>query len=539
MIRMPLGKAVLIGTAVIGVLALLVRLAHFESVTPWYDDFYHLLAARHWLQDGTFAIEGGVYSRAPLYTRLVAEALRLFGDTIAAGRVPAVIAGTLWAVAVFVWTRRVSGAIAAWTAGLLLAIDPGAINLSQWVRFYTLHGLLVWVGAVCGYQMVVETSRWPRKALLGGTALIAFLVASLLQETTIIAIGGFLLWAGLTLLPRIPAWLQADRPRRRAILAAGVLLALAAAAWFVASGRAGSYWRTFQTIPFWMEPGQADPRWFLWWLAGRFGILWVLFPLAVVLAVVRYPRPALFAVTMFLTGLAAVSLGTNTAERYLYFALPFFFVLWGMALATLVPAIRLAGEQAATTLRFGARARKLAGVGFLTALLGFAVLQTETFRIGVRMVFPGSAERPYREADWNMVLPRLRSLVDSADVVLSSYVLKPLYYFDRGDAHFSWTETAEAGFVNGHPVEFARDYRTGLPTMSSAASLERVMSCYGSGLVLTERFHLDRAHLLNRETTAFLRAHTDSVPLPADSWVLAFRWRHSVPANQPGCPPWR
>jgi hypothetical protein len=137
-----------------------------------------------------------------------------------------------------------------------------------------------------------------------------------------------------------------------------------------------------------------------------------------------------------------------------------------------------------------------------------------------------------------MVLPRLRSLVDSADVVLSSYVLKPLYYLHRGDAHFSWTETAEAGFSNGEPIEFSVDPRTGLPTLSTAASLKRVMDCFESGLILTERFHLNREHLLPPATSEFLIANTEEVPLPADSWVIAYRWRHPVAPGKAGCPPW-
>ena len=150
--------------ALLAAIALAVRLPHLGSATPTYDEFYHLLAARGWLASGSFHIGDGYYDRALLYTRIVAESLRAFGDTMVAGRIPAVLAGTLWAVAVFAWTKRKGGAVAAWFAGMLLAVDPGAIHLSQWVRFYTLHGLLVWIGAICVYALVTEPFRLRRAA---------------------------------------------------------------------------------------------------------------------------------------------------------------------------------------------------------------------------------------------------------------------------------------------------------------------------------------------------------------------------------------
>jgi hypothetical protein len=236
-----------------------------------------------------------------------------------------------------------------------------------------------------------------------------------------------------------------------------------------------------------------------------------------------------------------VSFGGAKAERYLYFALPFFFVLWGMALATLLPGLRASAERALTAL--GVTRLSLKGVDvvswtFTAAAVAFVASQNEAPRKTVRMIFPAGEERPYREADWVPVLPLLRPLVDSADVVVGSYLLKPMYYFGRGDVHLSWSETAESGFANGRPIEFSIDPRTGRPGISTPASLQQLIKCFGSGLVLVERFHLNRAHMVPKETSAFLIANTSEIPLPPETWVRAFRWRHPA-YNQPGCPPWR
>jgi hypothetical protein len=532
-------RRVWIEAGLLALIALAVRLAHIQSVTPWYDDFYHMLAARSWLADGTFAIAEGEYTRAALFTRMVAGSLAVFGDSLAAGRVPPVIAGTLWAVAVFAWFRHVGGAIAGWTAGVLFALDPGAINLSQWVRFYTLHGLLVWTGWVCLYHLV--SMRLDRRLTLSlsGAALASFAVAQHLQDTTLLAVGAVGLWAGVVILLALPVWLAPgpQQAQRRRLAVVGALALSVVAVWEVASGSVTGAWERYNTTFFWMT-GDVEPRAYFWWFALRYPTLWTLFPVAIALAVARFPRPALFSLVLFTVSFVAVSFGPATEERYLYFAIPLFFGLWGLAAATLLPALYdVCGRTLAAlgNLRLGESGRRLLAGALASLAVAFVASQNEAVRMSLRMVFPAGGERPYREADWEAVLPQLQQLADSADVVLSSYVLKPLYYFDRGDYHLSWTETAEAGFEDGRPVEFSRDSRTGLPSISTPESLEAVMSCYESGLILSEAFHINVPHIIPEQTTTFILDRTEEVPLPPDSWVLAYRWRRRGPPEASSC----
>jgi len=523
-------------------IALAVRLAHIHAITPWYDDFYHLLAARSWLADGSLSIADGEYTRAAAYTRLVAASIAAFGDSVAAGRIPAVLAGTLWVVAVFAWTRQVAGRVAAWGAGLLFALDPGAIHLSQWVRFYTLHGLLVWLGAIGVYYLLSRPMRLPRAAMVALASLVAFYLGVGLLRSTWIALAGTALWASGALLPRLRAH-QTDDQKARWTVTGGMLAILALGVWVVASGTAESLWASYTSPFFWQEGTDVNRRWYAWWLSGRYPTLFTLFPVAFVLAAGRFPRPALFCLVMFVTAAIGVSFAAGQAERYLYFGLPFFFVLWGLALATLLPALRVSAERALgamTIPKLPPRVGRFAVMAFTVLAVAFMVSQNDASRMSIRMVLPGEGERPYRLADWELVLPELRPLADSADVILSSYLLKSLYYLGRGDLHLSWTETAESGFSSGQPVEFSRDPRTGLPAISTAESLHQVMACFASGLVLVERFHLHRPHLVPEETSELLLARTTEIPLSDASWVLAFVWRHD-PADEVeegDCPPW-
>jgi hypothetical protein len=471
---------------------------------------------------------------------LVAESLRLFGDSLAAGRVPAVLAGTLWAVAVFAWFKHVGGAIAGWVAGLSFALDPGAIHLSQWVRFYTLHGLLVWIGWICVYHLFSSSRIDRRRAILVALSLASFLVALRLQESTLLALGAVALWVAAVIVLAMPAWLSPGplQARRRRLAVVGGLALAAAAVAAVASGFVSSAWASYRSPFFWMTGEEADPRWSFWWFATRYPTWWTLFPVAIALAVARFPRPALFSLVLFTVSFVAVSFAPGQQERYLYFAMPLFFGLWGLAAATALPALYDVCRRTVAALHdlgLDVRGRRLLAGSLAFLAVAFIASQNEAHRMTVRMVFPDGVNRPYREANWEMALPQLRQLVDSADVVLSSYLLKPLYYFDRGDYHLSWSETAEAGFEGDRPVEFARDPRTGLPGISTPESVEAVMSCFQSGLILAEAFHINRPHLIPEPTTAFILSHTEEVRLPPDAWVLAYRWKHPTPPDAASC----
>lgn len=541
--RRPANAPLAAEVVLIGAIALAVRLAHLDSATPTYDEFYHLLAARSWLRDGSLHIGAGEYTRAALYTGMVAESLRLFGDTLAAGRVPAAVAGTLWAVGLFVWTQRVAGGVAAWAAGLMFALDPTAVHLSQWVRFYTLQGLLVLIGVVCVHALVVGRHKLRRAVLIGAAGLVSFALATYFQRTALIALVGAGVWAAFALARQMGSALSSDRARARWLLIGAGVLLLVAGIGFGVSGIGAKLWADYTRVLPWTEPESTGSRWYAWWLGSRYPTLWALLPIAAVLAVARFPSLALLALSVFGTSFVAVSFAGSKAERYLAFAMPFFFLIWGLALATLLPALRAAAARAIAAVggegRLSSRTMAVASWGFTGLAVAFAVLANNAPRATWRMVFPGDKERPYREADWSPALPRLRPLVDSTDVVVASYVLKPVYYLGRGDVTLARTEVSELRWENGRPVEFSIDWRTGRPAISTPESLQRVMACFGSGLVLVERFHLNRAILVPEETTAFLLANTEEVPLPPDSWVLAFRWKRPVPPTQPGCPPWR
>jgi len=521
----------------VGLLALGLRLMQLGAIPPDFDEFYHILAARSWLAEGALGVADGTYDRAAAFTILVAGSMRAFGDGFAATRLPAALAGALWVVAVFAWTRKRAGGTAAWVAGLLFALDPGAIHLSQIVRFYTLQGLCVWIGLTTIYALVEDRPPKRKALVLTAVAAVVWAFALHLQITSVVALLAAGLWAAWRVGPRLH---QVTPPRLRTRWTAGLLVALLAAAIvaILSSDLLVELWRMYSQGPVWSTYRAEASRFYLRWFSTRYVVLWALFPVAAVLALTRFRAMAGFAITIFGIALLVQSLGAAKSERYLYYAMPFFFVVWGLAITRIAAGFRALVDEslvALPLLQSRPRARAAATWLALTGLLLFAYRYNDAAAMTARMLVARGNERPYSQADWAAAAPTLRALRDSADVVVSSALLKTLYYLGEGQVGLSRTELADYD-LKGR--QFSVDPRTGRPMISERDALARVMACYRRGLLIIEKDHWRRPDVVPGAVADYVVAHAEEVPVTPEWRIKAFRWNVAAPSPS-GCPPWR
>jgi hypothetical protein len=80
---------------------------------------------------------------------------RVFGRSPASLRMPSVIAGSLTALAVWLWARSAMGGVAALVAGLAVALSPFHVHYSQEARFYAFLGL-----AAAVYCYAIDKLLW-------------------------------------------------------------------------------------------------------------------------------------------------------------------------------------------------------------------------------------------------------------------------------------------------------------------------------------------------------------------------------------------
>lgn len=208
--------------------------------------------------------------------------------------------------AMFAWAwDRAGGMVALMTAAFLL-FWPLGIEVSQYVRFYALHGLVFVAG------------------------LLAF--ALKLQVLTAIGTGAILLRVTLY---HGPSWLRAE-PRLKWV----VLVTLAAAAAILASGVVSDTlewaWTTFNWAPW---PAPRDITFYNRHFRDDYPTFWPLFPVAAFAALATSFRLASFCLVVFTATFVLQSLGVLKNVWYMYPTMPFFFLLWAIALKAILPGL--------------------------------------------------------------------------------------------------------------------------------------------------------------------------------------------------------
>lgn len=504
-----------------GLMALAVRLPHLDEPAH-FDELYHLLAAQSWLAEGELRIAEGIYDRTSLFTITIAAWMRLFGDSLEVARLPSVFAGTALVVAAYLWVKEVAGTPAAWIAALLLALWPDGIHVSQFLRFYALQGLLFWLGAIALYRLI-SRSFDPWTAAAGAAALLA---AVYLQAISLIGILGLGLWVGLVL--GVP-W--ARRAERQHLAAAGGVVALAAGA-ILWSGIGTELIAWYRTAPLWNQE-QQDTFWFYHLqLMLDYAALWPFTAIAVLIGLAKRPEPTSFCICVFATAFLLHSFAGPKSMRYVYYALPFLFVLWGIALAEVGPPLwRFVRSRTAEVLAaVGIGDRRVAGgLAFLLVLLSAMATNGMAIKTGAHLAgvyLPTNPAPP----DWAAAYEALDPWLRDADVVLTTSELEALYYLGRYDILISKSRLTELDPANR---DFAIDPRTGRPMIGSADAVARVIGCYQTGLIVSSNSRWRSLGQLDHEAANLIVEQARRVDLDARG-VRAYVWHH--PDGPPGPP---
>jgi 4-amino-4-deoxy-L-arabinose transferase-like glycosyltransferase len=513
-------------------ISILIRLIDLNHL-PRNDELYTVLAARGWLVDGVPRIADGVYGRAQLYTIIVAEFFRAFGESMVVARLPSLLAGSALVVAVFLWTRWVAGNLAAWIAALFVCLSPLEIELSQYARFYTFFGLFFWLGAIGAYALVEQdvSRRAALPLALGALACLA--LAFHFQPLTTIGVVALGVWLALSVaLPWL--WAQRQHPRRfwTIVGIAGGLLLIGAAV-MVESETARALWLQYRHAPL-----HAMPRNVVWFyqlkLIERWPALWPVFPFIALFALTIRPRAALFCCCLFIATFTLMSLAAMKHFIYIAFVLPFLFVIWAIALARAAEPIgrwvvrttdgaisEIAPALPGRATRWGLLA---ASVLFLIISNG-APARTLLKPLGIAL----SADET--SIDWRSAAAALRPWLEHPGIVLTPNDLHALYYLGGYDIAVNPSRLSE---IVGHR-EFSLDPRTGRPVIGTATSLRLIMSCYPTGVLIADATTYPPPWIGTEALGKVIQLEMTPIDLQGHRGLFAFHWDRSGEPPPPNC----
>lgn len=512
--------------------ALAIRVLHIDR-PPFWDEMYHILAARSLLEHGTLSLVAGgdPYTRASWYTHAVSWMFRLFGESVVAARIPAVVPGAALVAAMFAWVRKAADARSAWIVALLLGLGPLAITTSQLYRFYAVHALLFWISAACVFRLT--SGSFGRTHLAAGWILIvgSLTIAWHLHKPLTI-LGGLALvgWVGLVLGPCLARRLAQSRYRVWLGLLVVLLLGYGIGMLLEPPEALVDLWQRYQDTAVWGTERADRPTYYHGELLGLYPTLWTLFPLLVLVAVAEHVRISLFATWVFGVVFVALSLGAEKAMRYFYFATPAFFLVSAIALAHGVPTIREHLVHAMSRVarpRLSPGAHRAVAWALGIAVLAFAIGSNRAFVHSARLILTPSSATYGVQPDWPAAATWLRASGDTSARVLSSAPLKALYYLGRIDV------SLDSRQLEGRP-DFGEDRWLAKPVIGTPHSLERIMACTSRGVVLIEDWHWKRPWYVPTAVADYLQEHAERVSAPPAWKLRIFRWDHAirVPAEE-------
>jgi hypothetical protein len=502
----------------VGILAVALYSINLDYI-PVTDELYHLLGARGFLEYGEPRIAEGVYTRTALFTAMIAGLFDYLGESIVVVRLPAVLAGGALMACMFAWTRSAAGKGAAWIATLAFLFSPFAVEICRYGRFYALHGLLFWLGAIATYAATADRSSRRRVVALSLGAAVCFAGALYLQILTAIGLVGIVLW--LIVSVAVP-WFGALTPakRRVALVVIGVAAPVLALLAFSMFG-AGLLER-YRWTPAWGAAGRNEFWYYHFWLVLYYPTLWPLFPLAALAALALKPRPALFSLCIFVPALLLSSFGGMKDLDYLYYAFPFLFIIWGIAIMFVI-------ERLWNFILEIAR-RGLGGLGVaprawivrtvVACAIGFVVLANSASVRSVAMLAGITVPPEVAPPDWAAAAEPLRPWLQEASVVLTTSDIETLYFLGDYDVLINRSRLSELP----ERIEFARDPRTGRPVVSTPESVDLIMDCFPDGLIVTSKHRWRVPEQLDDRIADAIVRHTVPIELPRASLIMAFRW---------------
>ena len=497
---------------------------------PDPDELYHILAAHGLVATGEPRIAEGHYDRVLLQTRLVAWSFELFGESLWAARLPSVLFTGLADVLLFLWLRRRAGSAAAWLGAGLFAASPFAIGVAQFCRFYALQTLSFTAACVLTDEALGGAASRRQQLACLALAAAAALLALYLQPTTLLGLAGLGAWAVGAL-----AWPYARDPalpsRRKLLVVAAVLvLAIVVVAAAAASGALGALWERYRWTPLFNRGTENQFWWYHAWLNLFYPSLWPLVGIVGMAGLAARPRPVSLALVVFAVGFLLNSFAAAKALRYLAYAQPFLFAVWGIGLVALWPRLRDLGRDLV------AGVRRQTGAGWAARLLfagalAFTLLANPFWLRSATMLADVTVPPEVPAGDWRRARPVLAPLVQKAGVVVSTEELGTLYFLGRFDARYSPSKLEELPPEQQH--DFGIDPRTGRAVIASEAALQQVMACFQNGLILGLASDWGKPYKIGPALGAFIQAHTTPVELPKGSHLFAYRWQQPLISGPP------
>jgi hypothetical protein len=222
--------------------------------------------------------------------------------------------------------------------------------------------------------------------------------------------------------------------------------------------------------------------------------------------------------------------------RYLFYALPFFFVLAAIATDLMLSALsrRVASRSAAmdrkgraTILPSGRIVTPvLLGLIAFTAIAGNWSIARSVKRIAVdarqAAIRPANLVSQPPDWPWQGASSELRNAIGTPSLFVVADDLRAVHYLGTFDLLINRSRISDIVPA----VEFGRDFRTGRRVVGSGALLAEIAACYPDGAILVPNERWGVPYAVPPDVTRVIEDFAQPISPGVEGFHL-YRWRHS------------
>lgn len=490
---------------------------------PHFDEMYHMLAAESNKAEGSYRILDGEYTRASLYTKIIASRMYLFENSLESARFINIIFSVIMVIGIVFVVGVFFNTYVAVLVGTFMATNPEIVTSAHTVRFYTLHsGIFFAFAALFLYIFLNWKDKWNLNFLFGIPAmLVLFCIAYHLQVTTIIGIGGMMIGFFIANVYEICSWFKQIKIVKKIcyiFLLIGILICGA----IILNDKLIALVSTFKSYPEWASTHASNKLYYYYIFEQWYPALWPLMPIFFVLSFIQWPKETIYISSIFIVTLIFLSFAPQKGTRYICFALPFAFMPLSAGIVVLGNALIFYVKKINTIL--SKRTFSMMYFPLISLAIILFVITQPVVRSSYGLIAHGNPSDFYynlHQPDWEMARNSLKSQITGEYTLVASAGIKSAYYF--GDYSYDINKSLVAETDTGR--EFGLDLRTGRRAISSPSSLEYILNNCTPVIVILEAKHI-KGIAVDRDIVNVLEKHGNRINLKQNDihvWTIDHR----------------
>lgn len=418
---------IILTLAAILVFGFFLRAYNLSEGSVWIDELWHISAAQSMIETGQPTLpSGGTYTRALPFTAMVMLSIKAFGLNEISVRLPALLFGMFSILLTFFVMRSWYGTRAGLMAAFLIAFGPLCVYWARECRMYSLFQFLYLGIAYFSYECFEgpKERKLVTRVFFGGCTGIFFVISYFTHPLTQFFIPSFGLYFLIMLILSLSGMKDELISKKKYVILM-LLGIIGATAVLVLKGN--------KLIPEFLEAAAYMPQWaiplnepfyYKWMLEDWYPVLFVSFPLAVLIAMLLDLRKGVYLTCLFIVPFALHSfVFAWKAERYLLYVFQFFLMIFAPMLATAV-------TGSVTWIHKNVKERWDEGLGRLLAMLIYPAFILLMVPIVLHPALKRNIQYITQERwpAWKKVYAEYDDLIHPADLVIATEPISLKFY---------------------------------------------------------------------------------------------------------------